>query len=430
MPEALHETGEKPEVSHLRDLSPQQWRSGIAAWLGWTFDGLDMHLYTLVAAPFVAQLLGGLSTGDRAVSRYGSIIQGAFLLGWALGGGFFGRIGDRLGRSRALSLTVLTYACFTGLSFFAQTWWHLLIFRFLAALGVGGEWAVGASLLSETWPKRWRPWVAAVLQTGVNVGILAASLANVILAAAPPRCLFLVGVLPALLVFWIRRAVPETEEWQSAKAAARDRAPGVKQLFGPEVRGVTIWVVLVCGISLTAHWAFMFWHQQHLRNLPDVLAMSGEEKNKLASLGMYLVIGSSVVGNFFAAWLARFIGYRATIISMFLAYFAAMSGAYGIARDYHSLLRWFLLIGFCQGAFALFTMYLPPLFPTLLRTTGAGFCYNIGRITAAFGTVFFGLFSTAGAAGKVADHRVVLLYAGSLFLPAALTAIFLPRVKD
>ena len=109
---------------------------------------------------------------------------------------------------------------FTGLSFFAQTWWHLLIFRFLAALGIGGEWAVGASLLSETWPRRWRPWIAAVLQTGVNVGILGAGLANYLLAAAPPRYLFLVGVLPALLVFWIRRAVPEPEEWRAAKEQA------------------------------------------------------------------------------------------------------------------------------------------------------------------------------------------------------------------
>lgn len=101
-------------VERLRDLSSQQWKSGIAAWLGWTFDGLDMHLFTLVAVPFVAQLLGNLSTSDPAVGRYGSIIQGAFLLGWALGGGFFGRIGDRLGRAHTLSLTVLTYACCTG----------------------------------------------------------------------------------------------------------------------------------------------------------------------------------------------------------------------------------------------------------------------------------------------------------------------------
>src|SRR5437879_5598418 len=172
------------DVTHFRQLSRDQWRSGAAAWLGWTFDGLDMHLYTLVAAPFVAQLLGAASTTDPRVGHYSSVIQGAFLLGWALGGGFFGRIGDRLGRARALSLTVLTYAAFTGLSFFAQTWWHLFIFRFLAALGIGGEWAVGASLLSETWPRKWRPWLAAVLQSGVNIGTLRAVLASLILAKA------------------------------------------------------------------------------------------------------------------------------------------------------------------------------------------------------------------------------------------------------
>src|SRR5215468_4530152 len=185
-----------PEVTRLGQLSRPQLRSGLAAWLGWTFDGLDMHLYTLVAAPFVAQLLGAAGTTDPRVGRYSSIIQGSFLLGWALGGGFFGRIGDRLGRARALNLTILTYAVFTGISVFAQTWWQLMIFRFLAALGIGGEWAVGACLLSETWPRKWRPWIAAVLQSGVNIGILAAGLANFILAAAPPRFLFLVGILP------------------------------------------------------------------------------------------------------------------------------------------------------------------------------------------------------------------------------------------
>src|SRR6188472_1955752 len=118
-------TGER-EVSRLRDLSPQQWKSGIAAWLGWLFDGLDMHLYVLVAAPFVAELLGAASEKDPQVGYYSSWIQAAFLFGWALGGGFFGRLGDRLGRSRALMLTILTYALFTGLSFFATEWWHLM----------------------------------------------------------------------------------------------------------------------------------------------------------------------------------------------------------------------------------------------------------------------------------------------------------------
>src|SRR5262249_30710610 len=162
---------------------------------------------------------------------YSSWIQAAFLIGWALGGGFFGRIADRLGRSRALSLTILTYALFTGLSYFAQTWWQLLIFRFLADAESGGEWAVGASLLSETWPRRWRPWIAAVLQTGVNLGVLLAGLANFLLAGYPNRTVFLVGVLPAFVVLWIRRAVPEPEEWHMARKQSGQAVPSFLELF-------------------------------------------------------------------------------------------------------------------------------------------------------------------------------------------------------
>lgn len=392
----------------------------MAAWLGWCFDGLDMHLYTLVAAPFVAELLHVSTTTDPTVGRHASIIQAAFLVGWALGGGFFGRIGDRLGRSRALCLTILTYALFTGFSFFAQAWWHLLIFRFLSALGIGGEWAVGASLLSETWPKRWRPWIAAVLQSGVNIGVLMAVGANLVLASQPPRYLFLVGVLPALVVLWIRRAVPEPEEWHAAKVRADHHEPAVGDLFRGPVRRTTLLVLLVCATSLTAHWAFMFWHQQHLRNLPDVLSWTAQEKNALASKAMYVVMLTSIIGNFAAALIARFIGFRKTIALLCVGYFAAMTGTYLAPRGHAQLLYWLMLPGFFQGLFALFTMYLPPLFPTLLRTTGAGFSYNFGRIVAAVGTVFFGLLSQVG------DYRLTLLYAGYLFLPAALLACFLP----
>src|SRR4051812_17992849 len=163
------------EATRLRELTPHQWKSGSAAWLGWMFDGLELHLYTLVATPLVVQLLAVSSATDPQVKEKAAFIQGAFLIGWAVGGAFFGRLGDKLGRSRTLALTVLTYALCTGLCAFAQTWWQLMIFRFVAALGIGGEWAVGASLLSETWPRAWRPWLAAVLQTGVNIGVLAAT---------------------------------------------------------------------------------------------------------------------------------------------------------------------------------------------------------------------------------------------------------------
>jgi len=423
-----------PEVRHVRDLSGQQWRSGIAAWLGWLFDGLDMHLYTLVYVQFVADLLHLQNTADPSVGWHASLIQGAFLFGWALGGGFFGRIGDRLGRSRALCLTVLTYAAFTGLSVFAQTWWHLFIFRFLAALGIGGEWAVGASLLSETWPKSWRAWIAAILQSAVNVGVLLAVLSNWLMApivSREPRYLFLVGIIPALLVFWIRRAVPEPAEWHAAKA--RDVQPPLADLFRGAVGKTTLLVIAVCALSLTAHWAFMFWHQTQLKSLPDVLSLPIAEKNQLGSKALYSVMVASIIGNFAAAAVARIIGYRRAIALLCFGYFLAMTATYSVARPYAQLLAWLWLPGFFQGVFALFTMYLPPLFPTLLRTTGAGFCYNIGRIISAGGVVLFGYFSTVArdhTTALVADHRRTLLYAGFLFVPAALFALFLPELRD
>jgi MFS family permease len=412
------------ESPRLRDLSPAQWKSGLAAWLGWLFDGLDMHLYTLVAAPFVADLLGLSDRNDPRVRAYGSWIQAAFLLGWALGGGLFGRIGDRLGRSRALCLTILTYALFTGLSSLALTWWHLLIFRFLAALGIGGEWAVGASLLSETWPVRWRPWIAAVLQSAVNVGILLAALAAFLMADANPRLVFLVGVLPAWLVLWIRREVPEPEEWDRAAASAGARPPRIGDLFRPGLRGVSIRVILICSCSLTAHWAFMFWHQQHFYNLPDLAAWPEQDRRRLASVAMVLVMVASIAGNFLAAWLARHLGDRRTIASLCLGYFLALAATYGMPRGHASLMILLPVISVFSGFFALFTMDLPPLFPTLLRTTGAGFCYNIGRVASAAGTVVFGLIAT------VHDYRTALIAAGCLFLPAGWLALGLPELDD
>ncbi len=416
-------TAISPEpATRLRDISAPQWKSGIAAWLGWLFDGLDMHLYTLVALPFVATLLA-VDVKDPQVGTHTAYIQAAFLFGWAVGGAFFGRIGDRLGRSRALVLTILTYAVFTGMSFFAQTWWQLLIFRFLAALGIGGEWAVGAALLSETWPRRWRPWLAAVLQSGVNVGIMLASVAAYLLSGFEHRYVFLVGILPALLTLWIRKAVPETDAWHEAKAA-HQVDPSLWDLFRGDVRRTTLLTIAVCSLSLSAHWAFVFWSVQQLRGLPEVAAWSDADQSRLVSNALALLMVSSIVGNFFAAWLARLIGYRTAIAALCLVYAGALLFTYATPRDYRHMLWLWPILGGASGLFALFTMYLPPLFPTLLRTTGAGFCYNIGRIAAAVGTLFFGLYS------QVSDFRTALFYTGFLFIPAGIVALFLPQPVD
>ncbi len=412
------------EATRLSEISPQQWKSGLAAWLGWTFDGLELHLYTLVAGPFVALLLGAATTADPAVKEKSAFIQAAFLIGWALGGAFFGRLGDKLGRSRTLALTVLTYALCTGLCAVSQTWWQLMIFRFVAALGIGGEWAVGSSLLAETWPKAWRPWLAAILQTGVNIGILiGVSFVFFLIPNLPPhseRYVFLIGILPALFVFWIRRHVPEPEAWQRAEAGATAK-PGVGDLFRGDTASITGRTTLMCALGLSVWWLFTFWHPQHLRQLLKAAGNADTEQTRLLALSFALVIGVSIGGNFLAGWLARRAGNPRAMLICFLGLGGAMAGAYGVKRDFAEL-AWFWcpLVGFFSGVFGLFTMYLPPLFPTLLRTTGAGFCYNIGRLAAAAATIVFGIYAT------VTDLRGALLWSSIIAFVAAGAALWLP----
>jgi MFS family permease len=411
------------EAQHLRDLSPLQRRSGFAAWLGWLFDGLDSYLYIMVAAVFVSQLLH-TKPGDKSVQVHTSYIQAAFLVGWALGGAIFGRIGDRYGRSRTITLTILTYALCTGFSTFAQTWQQLLVFRFLAALGIGGEWAAGSSLVSETWPRRWRPWVSATLQSAYQCGLLLAIFASFFFIDHE-RSVFLIGAAPALICFWIRRAIPEPDEWHTARNAATHRTPSITDLFRGEVLRTTVLTILVCSASLTTVWALIFWFPQQLRHLPDVKAMAKHAQDVYVIQATIFVNVIAIGGNFFAAALARVWGYRKAVAAMFVGGFVSMMATYYWPHDHISILFYAPFAHFfVQGIFGLFPLYIPPLFPTLLRTTGAGFCYNIGRVVAAVGTIVFGIYA------HVDDQARALVYVGCLYIPALLVAALIPEPND
>ncbi len=216
--------------------------------------------------------------------------------------------------------------------------------------------------------------------------------------------------------------MPEPAEWCDAQAEARGEAPGVRDLFRDGVRHITLGSIGVCATSLTAWWGFMFWSQQHLRNLPELASWNQQSRERLSGEAFFLLIGVSIIGNFVAAALAKRFGYRWGIALMCLGFFLAMFGCFSVPRGHESLMTWYAVVGFFSGIFGLFTMYLPPLFPTLLRTTGAGFSYNIGRLAAAGGTVYFGLF--AKLAG---DFRVPLFHASFLFLPPMLIVFLLAR---
>jgi len=190
-------------------------------------------------------------------------------------------------------------------------------------------------------------------------------------------------------------------------------------LFGSNIRRTTFIASTLCAISLTGHWCFMFWQQAFIRSHPEVVARS-LDKAEVVATALFWVISASVVGNFASGWAAQRFGYRRALAAFFGVYFVLMALTFAFPWSLNATYALYAGVGFCQGVFGLFTMALPPLFPTLLRTTGAGFSYNIGRVFAAAGTVFFGIFA------KPSDFSSVLLFASFLFLPAAILAMWLP----
>lgn len=408
-------------------ITKQQWKGLIAAWLGWAFDGLDGYLYVIVAGRFVRQLIEaetGLPADPKEVASKAAIIQGVFLIGWALGGAIFGRIGDRLGRSRTLMLTVLTYAIFTGMSFFAQAWWHLLIFRFIAALGIGGEWAAGSALVNETLSRKHRVWASAALQSGYMLGCIAACFTGMFLANANPKWVFLIGVAPALMTLWIRRAVPEPEAW--AKEAAASKPPPISSLFGPGLARITLMVSALTSIALTTVWAFLYFAPQAAKVIPEAATWTDPQRQTFASWVAIFYFVVNILGNFAATFIASKIGYRKTFFLFVLGALASFTIGYARPLNIYSIWPVYAASAFFSlGLFGLFPFYIPPLFPTLVRTLGAGFTYNIGRIFSSIGA-FAGGWITAHAGGASA----AIFWTGFLYIPGLLVALFIPEVKE
>ncbi len=406
----------------LEGITKTQSRAFIAAWLGWGFDGLDGYLYTLIALPFVTELLGpGAAKGEPATKA--ALIQGVFLVGWALGGTVFGRVGDRIGRSRTLTLTILLYAAFTGLSFFAQTWWQLLIFRFVAALGIGGEWAAGSALVSETLPKKYSHAASATLQNGYILGMITAALTVGALGGLPYRYVFLIGVVPAFATIWIRKAVPEPAEWEGER---KDKEiPKISALFKGDVCKTTLMTLSLTSICLASVWALLYFSSQVIRSLPEVKAMSKADVASMIRSVTVIYCIWNIIGCYASSVLAHFVGYRKAFSLLmacsFLSYYFGFHENHSLAET-----RTWLNIAFffSSGIFALFPLYIPPLFPTLIRTTGAGFSYNIGRLVAGLATFVFGM-----ATSTAMSPALAIWYAGFLYLPGVVLALFIPIHK-
>jgi MFS family permease len=370
-----------------------QWLVLFAAWLGWGFDVFDGLLFNNVSPICVPNLLH-LDPASKAAADATKFWTGALtsllLVGWACGGIIFGKIADRLGRTRTLLLTMLTYALATAACSLSPNIYVLAGFRLIASLGIGGEWAAGASLVAETVPENRRAFAGALLYTSAPAGILLAGFVNDLFAhqitsiARDPglswRIVFLTGLVPAVFALLIRLGVKEPEKWKDAKAQ-----PKIRELFAPNLRRHTLGGLAMAVIALITWWscnAFIGSTSKFLATTAGV-PKEGVQWNTTATYWFAL---GGFIGTLATVPIADRIGRR----PMFLAYFAASAVAiwltFAVDMAPHTRLYMFGLIGLTVfGIFGSFTFYLPELFPTALRGTGAGFCYNTGRfVTAAF----------------------------------------------
>lgn len=401
-----------------RAVSRYQWLVLFVAYLGWMFDSMDATLYVLVLSPALHDLLGPRASGG-AVAQYGGGILALFLIGWALGGVLFGLLADRLGRTRTLIYTILIYAVFTGLAALSQTWWQLALFRFFTALGVGGEWATGAALVAETWPERTRVWAECLLHSAWATGFFAAAVANYLLGGYGWRWVFVVGILPAFLVLWVRRRIGEPEMWTRTRGV-RPLPPSLGELFSPLLRSRTMAAATMAFVAVFGLWGVTYWTPVLIREL---LAGATEQRlSEAVSFGAMALNAGALIGYLGVAPITWLTGRRLTFLIMFSGGLGAALTIYLGSWRYGELLWLLPLLGFfTNGVFSGFAVYLPELYPTRLRTTGAGFCFNVGRSFAAVGPFLTGTLTGALGSFRHAAALAAMIYlVGIAVLPFAL----------
>ncbi|MGE5608473.1 MAG: MFS transporter [Bacillota bacterium] len=381
--------------------------------MGWLFDTMDQNLMNLVRAPSVKDLLGpqNYSTPkalNDAVQQVGGYITAIFLFGWAIGGFIFGILGDRIGRARTMVLTILIYSLFTGLSGLAQNWHQYAIARFLCALGVGGEWAAGASLVAEVFPQRSRAMALGFLQALSAVGNMMASTITLALQDldARWRWAYFVGAIPALLIFWILKSVKEPEAWYEAKKNADigKELGAYGELFtNPKLRRNMIAAILLATAGVGGLWGVAFFSTDMIRGELLAGGLDPKQVGPRTSIMFLLQQAGAFVGIYLFAAFSEKLNRRGAFALWFalawgsiLAYFWTLHGAGANAFTYAVFLA--PILGFCTlGPFSGYTVYFPELFPTRLRSTGCGFGYNAARITAAIAPLMLGhLASTLG----------------------------------
>jgi MFS family permease len=410
-----------------RGITAYQWFVLFVASAGWVFDIYEGQIFNITRKPMLTEILG-CSGEDPAVKYYGDVLLGVFLVGGALGGVLFGWLADRWGRLPMLSATILMYSLFSGLTYFAQEIWQVGLLRFLVAMGTGGEWSVGAALVAETFPATARAQAGSIFHATSILGTWLAALTG-LAVGTEWRYAYLLGVLPALLIFLVRARMREPEAWQQRGVGATPgSAGGLGELLGTaRWRRRAVLGLLFAATGLGTFWAVTIAGQDLARELLLAHGASPQEAEPEAQFAYGIVqttgggLGLLAFGPLSVRW-----GRRRTFIAFQLATLAIVPITCYAPTEYWQLLVLLPVFGFTTlGIHAGFAVYFPELFPTRLRATAAGFCFNGGRLAAASVLLFSGWLKALPGM----DLRLAVTMLSGLALVGIALMLWLPETK-
>ena len=380
-------------------LTKNQWRGFFASWGGWALDGMDSSIFALVMVPALKELLprSGLRSDLAGVGYYGGLLFALFLVGWGCAF-LWGPAADKYGRVRTLVLTILWYSVFTFLCCVSTRVWQLAVFRFMAGIGIGGEWAMGGTFVAEEWPEDRRKMAAGWMHTGYYVGFFLAALANYGIGARYGwRAMFALGGVPALLVSFIRYGVRESQRWEGHATEARQWsiARPLAALFSPEFRRRSIVNAVLVLVSIIGLWAGSVYVPAALTEIVTRLKITGVSMPHLISQATMLLSTATILGCIILPPIAERLGRRVTLALYFLCMLASIGIGFGyvfyLPQD---TLKWFLVCLFFLGLgganFAMYTLWLPEQYPTECRGSAFAFATSVGRFAGAGFTFLVG----------------------------------------
>lgn len=397
------------EPKWYQELTTYQWRVLVCACLGWALDIMDGYLYAIILFPAMSDLLG--TSEPAVIGWYGGIVLSIFMIGWALGGLIFGPIADRYGRAKTMAITILIYATFTGLCGIANSWWELAIFRFLTGLGIGGEWAAGAALIAESFPEKSRAKAAGIMQASGGIGFFLATALYLFIGPYGWRWVFALGVLPAIVAFYVRYSLEEPARWTKAKQTGNP----YPALFAPAVRRD---LLVGTGLAVVA----TFGYQGAVQWVPTWIAAMLHAQGTRAVIPQVSLITTTlttggIIGCLCMPLIAERWGRKGALFIYFLGALLSVPTTFLFAKEFnHAVLASPVMGFFAAGVTAGFAIYFPELFPTKIRATAQGFCFNFARFFSAAGPLLAGVLTSAHGSFAPAIATIGSIYFVGLFV--------------